>query len=240
MNKKEAISVKEFFAEKKLNEFVMLFGEDYSDSIVKKNHSKTAMYEWCNCKNNCLIQEDSLQRTLKIIQNEGFAVFSAYRKEFSKEQNILRNRKLRAFLNQNRMGVHQLVWHWNEKQPDGSIKPVVERSYLVEQPDDMTDKDFLDVVADCLIIDGTTQDGAIVRFRDKNSKNIYFYDVKSDALTCIGSKVNFNKDAIKLSNAYSQHVKKMNMPFVFDGEETPQTILGMRMYTENGYKFYQA
>lgn len=234
--KAKSISLEEFFTGKKSRRFIMEIGEDYGNAIELKYQNKTKVHKWLNCSNNLLIQEDSLQRTLKIIQDESFAIFTAYRKEFSKEQNILRNRKLRAFLNQNRMGVHQLVGHWDEKQKDGLIANVVERSYLVEKPDDMTDKDFCDIVIGCLTIDGSTQDGAIVKFKSKGN-DIYYLDAVNSSLTKIGSKLNFNKDAIKLASAYSQHVKKMNMPFVFDGEEVPQTINGMKMYRENGYKF---
>ena len=229
---------KDIFEENKLtnNSFIINFGEDFSDSIVESKHHKNIVcHKWLNCSNTLLIQEDSLQRTLKIIQNESFAIFTAYRKEFSKEDNIIRNRKLRAFLNQNRMGVHQLVGHWDERQQDGSIISVVERSYLVEKPDDMTDKDFHDIVLGCLTIDGITQDGAIIRFKDSNINNIYYLNAANDTLSVIGSKINFSTNAIKLSNAYSQHVKKMNMPFVFDGEEVPQTILGEQMYSKFGY-----
>jgi len=233
-----AFLAKDLFEENQLtnNSFIINFGEDFSDSIVEsKHHKNIACYKWLNCSNTLLIQEDSLQRTLKIIQNESFAIFTAYRKEFSKEDNIKRNRKLRAFLNQNRMGVHQLVGHWDERQKDGSTINVVERSYLVEKPDDMSDKDFHDIILGCLTIDGITQDGAIIRFKDSNINNIYYLNAANDTLTVIGSKINFSANAIKLSNAYSQHVKKINMPFVFDGEEIPQTILGEQMYSKFGY-----
>lgn len=232
------ILAKDLFKNNQLtnNSFIINFGEDFSDSIIESKHYKNiTCYKWLNCSNTLLIQEDSLQRTLKIIQNESFAIFTAYRKDFSKEDNIIRNRKLRAFLNQNRMGVHQLVGHWTERQQDGSTINVIERSYLVEKPDDMTDKDFHDIVLGCLTIDGITQDGAIIRFKDSDINNIYYLNAANDTLTVIGSKINFSANTIKLSNAYSQHVKKMNMPFVFDGEEVPQTILGEQMYSKFGY-----
>ena len=204
--------------------------EDYSNDI------DFSARKWKNCTNTLLICEDSLRRTLEAIRNSSFAIVTAYRANFTKEQNILRNRKLRAFLNQNRIGVHQLVGHWREKQNDGSIVDVIERSYLIEKPDDMTDKDFCLVVIGCLTIDGEVQDSAIIRFSEKDDKNIYLIDANEN-LTKIGTKVNFDKDAVKLAKAYSQHVKKMDMPFVFDGEEVPQSNFGKMLYEKEGYVF---
>ena len=203
--------------------------EDYSQEIDYKNH------KWKDCTNTVMICEDSLRRTLEIIQNRSFAILTAYRAKFNKEENILRNRKLRAFLNQNRMGVHQLVGHYREDQRDGTFKDSIERSYLVEKPDDMTDKDFCDIVIGCLTIDGETQDTALIRFESKGN-DIYLVDINGKLMK-IGSKLNFNKDAIKLSNAYSQHVKKMDVPFMFDGEEVPQSNMGKMLYEKEGYVF---
>ena len=73
--------------------------EDYSNNILPVN---------------CIISEDSLSRTLSIIQDKDFAILTAYRANFTKSENILRNRKLRAILNELHMGVHQLVGHWQE------------------------------------------------------------------------------------------------------------------------------
>ena len=44
-----------------------------------------------NCPNRCIISEGSLSRILSIVDknNISFAIISAYRKEFSKQQNII-------------------------------------------------------------------------------------------------------------------------------------------------------
>ena len=70
------------------------------------------VFRFENCKNNNHISEDSLTRTLSVINNKTFAIISAYRQDFKKEENIIRNRKLRGILNSKQMGVHILVGHW--------------------------------------------------------------------------------------------------------------------------------
>lgn len=99
----------------------------------------------------------------------------------------------------------------------------------------MSDKEFGDLIFKCLTIDSETQDGAIAKFVSKGN-DVYFLK-KTGTLTKIGSKVNFSNAAVKLADAYSQHVKKVNTPFVFDGEEVPQTIIGNMMYENEGFLY---
>ena len=205
--------------------------EDFSNKISKSKFSKMIQnYRiWESCSNTLLISEDSLQRTLTVIQNSSFAILTAYQNIFTKKQNILRNRKLRAFLNQNRMGVHQLVGHYPEVQPDGLTVDVVERSYLVEKPDDISDRDFSDIVVGCLTIDGVTQNCALIKFESKPNA-FYLIDGNSN-ITLIGTKLTLGK----LGKLYSQHVKKLNVPFKFEGEEIPSSCFGRLGYSKNGY-----
>lgn len=39
----------------------------------------------------------------------------------------------------------------------------------------------------------------------------------------------------KISTMYSQHVKKLNVPFVFEGEERPDGVFGKHWYAIAGY-----
>ena len=200
--------------------------EDFSNKL---SESKDNYLTWKECTNTLLISEDSLQRTLTVIQNSSFAILTAYQNRFSKRDNILRNRKLRAFLNQNRMGVHQLVGHYEEVQPDGLTVDVIERSYLVEKPDDMSDKDFADIIVGCLTIDGITQNCALIRFESRPNK--YYLIDSNSQITLIGTKLTIGK----IGKIYSQHVKKLNVPFKFEGEEIPGSNLGRLGYSKNGY-----
>ena len=200
------------------------------------------VFRFENCKNNNLISEDSLNRTLSVINNKTFAIVSAYRQDFKKEENIIRNRKLRSILNSKQMGVHQLVGHWLEapkgkawdKVPSNELKDVIERSYLVAKPDSMTNKEFTDLIISCLTIDNETQDAALIHFvvDDTNMPN------QDDKYYCIDSngilfKVGDNLTIGQIGKAYSQHVKKTSLPFKFEGLEIPSSISGRYMFSEN-------
>lgn len=225
--------------------------EDYGtvDFAVSEDDGSLKCFKWRGCTNTALIREDSLQRTLTVIRQSSFAILTAYRKErlvhgkavpFTKQENIERNRKLRAFLNQNRMGVHQLVGHWQEAKSGVSWRPglkanevndTIERSYLVEKPDDMTDEDFCSTIVGCLTIDGETQDAALIKFESKPGH--YYLLTPQSKLMAIGTKLTVGK----ISQAYSQHVKKMDVPFAFEGEEVPDTNFGKQLYRKLGFAY---
>lgn len=201
--------------------------EDYSHSMKTVGNK---MFKYVECENNCIISEDSLSRTLNFIQDKDFAILSAYRANFSKVENIVRNRKLRSVLNELKMGVHQLVGHWQEA-PAGKeytdctkdeLKDSVERSYLVVKPTDMTFDEFKSLIISLLTIDGETQDAAIL----KNEGGIYLV-FPSGNMEKIGNTVTLGK----ISQAYSAHVKKSEVPFVFEGIETPVTNFGKQLYS---------
>lgn len=184
----------------------------------------------CNDDSNLTtLSEDSLQRTLKIIEKSSFAILTAYQDKFSKKENILRNRKLRAFLNKNKMGVHQLVGHYPEVQDDGSTVNVTERSYLIEKPNHLTNKEFSDIVISCLTIDNVTQNCALIKF-DNYPNNYYLIDSNS-MLKLIGTNISFNN----IGQIYSQHVKKMNTSFKFESEERPNSMFCAMLYKKHGY-----
>jgi hypothetical protein len=200
------------------------------------------VFRFENCKNNNLISEDSLIRTLSVINNKIFAIISAYRQEFTKEENIIRNRKLRDILNSKQMGVHQLVGHWLEapkgkvwnKVPSNELKDVIERSYLVAKPDSMTNKEFTDLIISCLTIENETQDAALIHFvlDDTNMPNQddKYYCIDSDGiLSKVGDKLTIGQ----IGKVYSQHVKKTSLPFKFEGMEIPSSISGRYMFSEN-------
>lgn len=200
------------------------------------------VFRFENCKNNNLISEDSLTRTLSVINNKTFAIISAYRQEFTKEENIIRNRKLRGILNSKQMGVHQLVGHWLEapkdkvwnKVPTNELKDVIERSYLVAKPDNMTNKEFTDLIINCLTIENVAQDAALIHFvlDDTNMPNQddKYYCIDSDGiLSKVGDKLTIGQ----IGEVYSQHVKKTSLPFKFEGMEIPSSISGRYMFSEN-------
>jgi hypothetical protein len=180
------------------------------------------------------ISESSLSRIvdkIKLNKND-FAVISAYRKKYTKEENINRNRNLRYEFNKRQMGIYPLVGHWRECQIDGieykdcpenKLVDVIERSYLVIRPKELSLDDFKSLIQqlvkqfeqDCAIL---SVDGNIGTINALG--NVDFF----------GSEVTLNK----IAQAYSQYVKKMNVPFVFEGVEVPGSISGRREFKQCG------
>lgn len=188
-----------------------------------------------NCANGNLISEAGLSRLLSQSKNNDFVIITAYRSEYDKKTNIARNRKLRGFFNSKKMGVYQLVGHWREcsdstidydKCPPSKLVDVIERSYMVIRPENMDVSDFLDTVIE--LTREFDQDGALVKIG--NEYKIFGKDGKSFV---IGKFMTLGK----ISQAYSQFVKKMNTPFVFEGVEIPASISGRMMFTLYGVHY---
>lgn len=187
-------------------------------------------------RNNNLISEAGLSRMLSQIKSDQeFAIITAYRGNYSKEQNISRNRDLRSELNKKRMGPYQLVGHWQECQdssydykncPKNLLKDVIERSYLVVRPRDMSSEEFREFVVSML--QKFEQDGAV--HRSGNDINIL---QKTGESFKIGSGMSIGK----IAQGYSQHVKKTNVPFTFEGVEVPSTNIGRRLFQEAGLSY---
>ena len=218
-----------------MNNFGFRPFEDYSPTL-KQSYSdkfKCMIKEYVGCSNNNLIIEGTFKRLVDKMQNNDFAILSAYRNSFTKGQNIQRNRQLRAALDSKKMGVYQLVGHWFGA-PDGvsyedakqnELTDVIERSYFVARPDTMNYDEFKNLIINLLTIDGVTQDCCIIH-QNGGGYYLLYPDGNTEK---IGDKITFNK----IAQAYSQYVKKMNVPFVFEGVESPSSIGGYRMFSKN-------
>lgn len=209
--------------------------EDYTNKIVK---IKEGMFEFAKpCSNNSLLMEGSFNRLYSILKKDTYAILSAYRVNFSKEENIARNRKLRGILNNYKMGVYQLVGHWQEapdgkeylETPKNELKDTIERSYVVKKPKEMSIEEFRKIIQDCLTIDGVTQDCGILHLKNNSWVG---YTSKGETFP-IGEKLTLNK----VAQAYSQWVKKLDVPFVFEFVECPSSNSGKMMYTKNNIKY---
>ncbi len=160
------------------------------------------------------------------MNNKSYAIITAYRdrdsegNKLTKKQNIQRNRYLRAKFNDAKIGVYQLVGHWQEA-PEGMsyeyavehglLVDVVERSYVVPKPENITIDEFKKFLSECMTIDGLIQDAYILKDTDVR---LVYNDGTTDV---IGSDVSFNK----IAQAYSQYVLNIEMPFVFDSLKQP-------------------
>jgi len=184
-------------------------------------------------KERTLLTEAGLSRIVQKVkqENKDFAVITAYRYEFDKQENIKRNRQLRQEFNSRKMGVYQLVGHWQECQlpgveyencPKDQLIDVVERSYLVIRPDEMEYKHFSDLIL--MLVKRFDQDGALIS-KDGSINLIE----KNGSIMSIGLGMALNK----ISQAYSQHVKKMNIPFVFEAV-VPVTNFGKQLFKNKG------
>ena len=182
--------------------------------------------------NNNLLSEAGLSRIVQKIKQEDndFAVISAYRNKYSKKENIQRNRKLRAEFNKRKMGVYQLVGHWQECElenveyencPKEYIVDVVERSYLVIRPERLSQNDFKDLIHQ--LTKEFKQDASVISL----NSDIYIIE-PTGKMSKIGSGVTLNK----INQAYSQHVKKLEVPIVFEAE-VPGSNSGRMVFEKN-------
>lgn len=223
--------------------------DDYGKVVDAGNNFK----KFENSKNNNLISESSLNRLLSFKDKE-WAIISANKANKTKKENIQRNRILRGELNKRKMGVHQLIGHWKECTepnvkykdcPKNKLVDSIERSYFVIKPDEMTSKDFVNLMIDLLEIDGEKQDGFMYhpgkpRFDEEitntvnNSEYTYFSPDKiylindeKEIFDISGDKIKFGKGDI--AQFYSQLVKKPEVSFTFEGMEIPSDIMGARL-----------
>ena len=196
-----------------------------------KEHSN---YDIMQENDSWMISEAGLSRVLsRVDKAEDLVIITAYRSNLSKKENINRNRALRGELNKRKMGAYQLVGHWQECQnpnieysdcPKDQLVDAVERSFLVIKPDDMTSKDFL---------------GFLVRMAKKYDQDgiVYKHDNEYTIVNKRGAtefKIGTNVGVGKLGQAYSQYVKKLDVPFIFEGIDVPVTNTGKAIFKSNG------
>lgn len=181
-------------------------------------------------KEEILITEAGLSRILKKLK-DNFAIITAYRRYYDKKENINRNRELRGEFNKRKMGIYPLVGHWKECQldnvryedcPKNQLKDVIERSFLVIKPDEMSIDEFKNLILS--LTKKYNQDGSIISI-DSTINCIE----KSGNMFPIGTGLSLNK----ISQGYSQYVKKMNIPFVFECE-LPGGNIGRQLYKSKG------
>lgn len=196
---------------------------------IHKNEDVSILDE---CPNNNLLTEAGLSRVLQKIkqENNDFAVISAYRDKYDKKENIKRNRKLRTEFNKKKMGVYQLIGHWRECQledvdyedcPKEYIVDAIERSYLVIKPKEMEQESFKDLIHD--MTKRYKQDASVITL-----DGIIYTIEPTGKMSKIGDTITLNK----IAQAYSRHVKKQNLPFVFEAE-VPSTNNGRRLFRLN-------
>ncbi len=164
--------------------------------------------------------ESSLTRMLSL-SSMPWVIITAYRKlnadgsDRTQKENINYNLELRSKLNSMKMGVHQLIGHWRECKdkdisyqdcPESDKVDVVERSYFVPMPKEMDVDKFKEIL---LSLNDEYQQDAII-FSDGKDINLLF---PKGGQASLGQKTGLNQ----IGQAYSQHILKQNVSFVFEG-----------------------
>jgi hypothetical protein len=186
--------------------------------------------------NNNLISEAGLSRLLKkYYEGNDFVIITAHRNKFDKKTNIKCNRELRSIFNNKKMGVYQLVGHWRECQdenipydkcPPEKLVDSIERSYMVIRPENISQDDFINLIKD--LTKKFQQDASLISLDGKISAVL-----QNGKLSKVGDKLSLGK----IGQAYSQYVKKLNVPFTFEGVEVPSCNSGRMIMTENNIKY---
>ena len=141
---------------------------------------------------------------------------------------------MRSELRSKGMGVYPVIGHWQECQdPDveykdclkDQLKDVVERSFLVAKPNDMSQNDFKQLIQD--LTSKYQQDGAVLSIGGV----IYIID-KNGKLDKKGTNITLNT----ISQAFSQYVKKKDISFVFESE-VPGSNSGRQLFEKEQLRY---
>lgn len=189
------------------------------------------------------ISEASLSRLWTKARTHDFAILTAYRAGNDKQRNVALNRDLRHELNSHRLGPIPVIGHWQECQlmdrngepldwkqcPKDKLVDVVERSYFTARSESITP----DVFATIIFNLGTKykQDGVVIKVDSLGLHGVYNPRNRSE-LVKFSKGIGMNQ----VAQAYSRHVKKTNVPFVFEGIEVPSsTSYGLKALREEGF-----
>ena len=109
-----------------------------------------------------------------------------------------------------------------EDCPTDKLVDVIERSYLAVRPDDMKPKDFFQKMK--YLTSLYKQDGSVIKIKE-------LFGDEVQIVSGSGSTFGIGKNLAlgKIAQAYSQHVKKLEVPFVFEGVEVPATNMGRQL-----------
>lgn len=178
-----------------------------------------------------ILSESGLSRILTHI-NKPFAIITAFRANYTLDQNRKRNRELEKRFKEIGAGGLKIIGHWREA-PEGiwfghnfndidqnQLIDTTEEAYFVPKPNNIDVATFREWVLK--IITEFQQDAAVY-----SSGNAIFLIDKANTLTNIGTGISVGK----IAQAYST-IKKKN--FVFEGTMSPSNIYHKMLLKERG------
>ena len=187
------------------------------------------------------LSEGTLTRLLSNAEKYDFAVITAYKSDLEdkarlRKENVLRNRQLRGILNDNKLGVHPLIGHWREcsidvpyaECPPDKMIDVIERSYFVVRNNNISQDDFKNLIIS--LGKQFNQNAVIIKLSD----NINLFFMNDGSSVNLGTGITLNK----LSQGYSQYIRKINVPFIFEGVEYPNSVSqGKEFFFKDGFRW---
>lgn len=185
-----------------------------------------------------LINEAGLSRLFSGIDSgevkKDFCVMSAFRKDFTLNQNRSRNKQIYATLSKFKMGGYPLIGHWKEAPddmdwettPDEMKTPIQEESVWFYRPNHLPLKQFIDVCTE--LCRKFNQDTVIVGIASDEEQQGIYYLTKDGSKSLAYSTVKIRPD--QLGDAYSIMRGYPENPFVFEGTGHPVNIMGNMMF----------
>ena len=193
-----------------------------------------------------LITEAGLARVLQRVDTEknDFVMITAYRSNQSKAENIKKNRSMRSEWNKVKLGPYQLVGHWREcsiegasydECPEDKLVDAIERSYLVVRSEEVSAEDFWKIANK--LGNDNKQDAIVIRVNEYTNGETWViggvYNPDSPTVFERYKKISLGK----IAQGWSQHVKKMNVPFTFEGVEIPGSNSGRMIFSKIGLSY---
>ena len=178
------------------------------------------------------IKDNSFRRLLNMLSNQTFAIITAYRhkdadgKALSQRQNTQRNSDLRAKLTKRKMGVYILEGHWQEA-PDGVNEKTTINSYVVQKQKDLSDKEFIKFMRECMTVNGFTQNACILH------TDRYYLLLPDNSMIDLGENLSLDE----INQVYSQRVLARDLPFVFDSVARPQNSISFLAFSKLGLSY---
>lgn len=211
---------------------------------VSKNKVQLLINEEFKTDYPMTLSEGSLTRIMDRINNKNldYAIITAYRAFNSKKENIQLNRDLRHELNNKFLGVYPLVGHWFECPDEYSdwrlcpkelLTEVIERSYLIIRPESFDVEEFRDYILYLSSPEKYNQNAVVMKIKDLDMNGVYNYEgIEYEKFE------NEEMTLFKTARAYSQYVKKMEVPFVFEGLEIPNcTSFAKNIFWKEGFRW---